>query len=180
MNRPYIKLSKQLYKPLGSARIAKLAEKLKEIFDTEVEVIKKEEKKMDLQVGDKITYKYLNNGDDLIHTAIIYSDSDLSDYKERLEDKTHIGSIEILRIERSHYELLEEKKELLTEEEKEFLKEFITFNNNKEMHIIRKVENFIFIYGFDYERIANFKIYNLRFKNLEEYKEYTLKELGLE
>lgn len=49
LNRPCIKLSRQLYKPIGST-ITKLAEKLKETFDTEVEVIKKEEKKMDIQV----------------------------------------------------------------------------------------------------------------------------------
>ena len=127
---------------------------------------------MTYKFGDRVIYRV--SGETI--ETLVADNEDVNNIQEDIQK----NRLEILKIERPKYEVVEEKKELLTEEEKEFLKEFITFNNNKEMHIIRKVENFIFIYGFDYERIANFKIYNLCFKNLEEYKEYTLKELGLE
>ena len=140
-----------------------------------------EGKEIDLQVGDRITYKYMNNGDELIHIAIIYSDSDLFDYKERIESKTQIGSIEILKIERPEYKVIEEKKELLTEEEKEFLKEICKY-----YYDISKIyfssEDTILFCNETFFVICKFNFYpkNMEFKKIERNKDYTLKELGLE
>lgn len=76
---------------------------------------------MDIQVGDRITYK---NG----HVELIQNNENL---KDRIENCT----IEVVKIERPKYEIVEEKEELLTEEEKEFLKNYVklieSLNNGK-------------------------------------------------
>lgn len=86
--------------------------------------------------------------------------------------------IQILKIERPQYETIEEKKELLTKEEKEFLKDMIRWYSDvsKIIFIGRDVD----IY--EEEHIINCPEYpnSLEFKNVEERKEYTLSELGLE
>ena len=102
---------------------------------------------------------------------------------EDLKDKKHI---EILKIERPKYEVVEEKKELLTEEEKEFLKKALEFGNygeatkNGTIKFIEKRGYFIYFY---YDEWCSNSIYidkNLYFRKLEEDKKYTLQELGLD
>ena len=78
--------------------------------------------------------------------------------------------------------IVEEEKELLTKEEREFLRQILKFGNygNETIKHIIKDGCYIELY---YEVWAYNNIYidkNLYFKNLEENKEYTLKELGLE
>ncbi len=128
----------------------------------------------DLQEGDRITYKY-NNGDDKIYKSIIQDDGDLEDYKERIERK----SLEILKIERPKYEVVEENEELLTEEEKEFLKGMCKYYD------ITKIKFYdIDVRLFDKDnRIKNCPDYppNMKFQNVKKTNYYyNLKELGLE
>lgn len=89
-------------------------------------------------------------------------------------------AIKILKIERTKYEVIEEKKELLTEEEKEFLKSYIKIIeklNNGDILSIRKQSTWIIIKlktGLEYQAEIG-----VRFKEIEDCKVYTLKELGL-
>ena len=136
---------------------------------------------MDIQVGDKITYKYLNNNDNKIYTSIIEDIGDLKTYERMIESRIEIGSIEILKIERPKYEVVEERKELLTEEEREFLKQYIKIIeslNNGQVTSIRKQSSWIILkLKTELEYQADI---GPKFKNLEDCKTYTLKELGLE
>ena len=124
---------------------------------------------MDIQVGDKVTYKY----EDEIYIKIILDEYELSVLKE--DDR------EILKIERPKYEVVEVKKELLTEEEKEFLKQYIKIieglNNGKVDRIIRREEDIFIVL----QTGLTYKIeIGIKFGNMQVNKEYTLKELGLE
>ena len=88
--------------------------------------------------------------------------------------------MEILKIERPHYEVVEEKKELLTEEEREFLKQCKKINNK-----INRIQSFEDItYLMDDNGTENIFIindtYKNLFKNLQNSRSYTLEELGLE
>ena len=85
---------------------------------------------------------------------------------------------EIIKIERPKYEEVKEKKELLTEEEKEFLKTICKFYDIKTIYF-NKVD-----IGF-YDKnnfIVNASNYteNMKFNKVEKNQYYTLKELGLE
>ena len=136
---------------------------------------------MDIQVGDRITYRYLEIKDK-IFIAIINVLSELIDYERMVKE----NQIEILKIERPKYEVIEEKKELLTEEEREFLKQVLIFmdkkissinitqilNNKKEIHFNQKEDGS----GLGYW----YYVKNSFFNGLEIDKVYTLKELGLE
>ncbi len=129
-----------------------------------------EDKNIDLQVGDRVTYKSIKTNE--VVTLIIDETALLND----MQDKRFF---EILKIERQKYETVYEKKELLTEEEKEFLKgilkyyemEYIEFQNE---NINLLDEDKYTIAYFDYPRR------NLEFEGIERHKYYTLKELGLE
>ena len=87
-------------------------------------------------------------------------------------------NIEILKIERPHYEVVEEKKELLTEEEKEFLKTICKYYDIRTIYF-NKVD--IGFYNKN-NSVVNSSNYpeNMEFNKVEKYKYYTLKELGLE
>lgn len=63
---------------------------------------------MKIQVGDRVTYKL--KLDNEVKTSLIESDSDI--YLLKKEDA------EILKIERTKYEVIEEKKEFLKEHKK--------------------------------------------------------------
>ena len=79
------------------------------------------ENNLDIQVGDRITYKY----DEKIRISIIENLSDIEFMRK------FANSIEIIKIERPKYEVVEENEELLTEEEREFLKQYKLFANYK-------------------------------------------------
>ncbi len=138
-----------------------------------------ENEKLDLQVGDRVTYRFIDK--DGIFTEIV-SSSNLSLasihwFKELLEDK----EIEIIKIERPHYEVVEEMKELLTEDEKEFLKQYIkiieNLDNGKVDGIRRSEENIYLLLetGINYHIEIGIKFGNMKLDN-----KYTLEELGLE
>ena len=128
--------------------------------------------KLDLQVGDKVTYKDLDRNE--IYTQII-------NYTGSGKDLMNTTYYEIIKIERPKYEVVEEKKELLTEEEKEFLKIYIKFIEslkNGQVISIRKQSSWIVLKlktGLDYQTDIGSK-----FKNMEDCKTYSLLELGLE
>lgn len=121
---------------------------------------------MDIQVGDRVTYKNKDRNTIAVETAT-------SDYDITVLSREHI---EILKIERPTYEVIEEKKELLTEEEKEFLKDItkwynnistIMFNQYIDMH-----EGSYCVSCLDYPS-------NVTFGGIEKNKDYTLEELGI-
>ena len=107
--------------------------------------------------------------------------------------------IEILKIERPKYEVVDSdgthiveneiiyrKKELLTKEEKEFLKQILQFGNYKsgtQNGIIKYITKAGYWLELNFSEFHCNSVYidkNLYFKGLTEDEEYTLKELGLE
>lgn len=127
---------------------------------------------MDIQVGDRITYKKKDVSE--IRVNIISSKFDLSCINSNLiHDK-----IELLKIERPKYE---EIKELLTKEEKEFLKSYIRligFENN--VKFIEKMDNHIIALYLSDNSDFRFEIStNENFIGIENYIRYSTQELGL-
>ena len=121
---------------------------------------------MDIQVGDRITYKD-NNGK--ICIIIIKED------KGELGDEDNTIK-EILKIERPEYKLIEEKKELLTEEEKEFLKTISKIKYDG-ISYIEKANGQLIVQGsMTYQ--TNYIITD-KFNGLTENERYTLEELRL-
>ena len=136
------------------------------------------ENKIDLQVGDRVTYRIIKTNE--ILTLIIDGSSLLED----LKDKKHI---EILKIERPKYEVVEEKKELLTEEEKKFLEQILKFMDIKilSISISKKIISEKKEIHFNQNRDSSglgywYYIKNNTFNGLETDKVYTLEELGLD
>lgn len=82
-----------------------------------------------------------------------------------------------MKIERQNYEVIEEHKELLTEEEKEFLKMISKIRIDGISHIKRR-NGELDITG-NTRSIVNYIPTN-KFKGLNEDEKYTLEELGLE
>lgn len=127
---------------------------------------------MNLEVGDRVTFKSTKNKQ--ISTIIV----DCIGFRDDLLDEDYC---EILKIERPHYEVIEEKKELLTEEEKELLKLYIKYIKslkNGKIETIYRQNNWMTL------RLKTELEYTLdigpKYSNMENCREYTLKELGLE
>ena len=80
---------------------------------------------MEIEVGDRVTYKRMNG--EKTKTVIIETDNEARSYENDFE----IGYHKLLKIERPNWEVVEEKKELLTEGEREFLKIYTKFNKIK-------------------------------------------------
>ena len=134
---------------------------------------------MDIKVGDLVTYK--SSGE--IRIASIIDDKDIDNIQEDIKNK----NIEILKIERPHYEVVEEKKELLTKEEKEFLKQVLKFMDIKILYIsidkqvVSNRKKIHFSQNEDGSGLGYwYYIKNSYFNRLEDNKVYTLQELGLE
>lgn len=118
---------------------------------------------MDIQVGDRVTYE---NG-----VAQVLN----SEY----EIEQAIGSVvKIIKIERPKWEVVEEKKDLLTEEEREFLKAMIKYYKVDKVRFYIKDINLYDENG----HILNYPDYpeNMKFEGVERNRLYTLSELGLE
>ena len=126
-----------------------------------------------VQVGDKVTIDCMG----AVKTIIITTEQQIEQMKENVATYTN----KILKIERPVYEVVEEKKELLTEKEREFLKLLNKFRKDG-INIIEKARNddkiFLIVEGFS-GLSSNF-IPIQRFEGLEFDKRYTLKDLGLE
>lgn len=125
---------------------------------------------MEMRVGDRVTYKY--EGGNNIFELIITSTSELIKFKNN-EVKA-----KVLKIERPNYSVIEEKekKELLTEEEREFLKNMVKWYNITHIRFnnedIDFLENSHIVCCLDYPT-------KLDFNNIETYKNYTLSELRI-
>lgn len=126
---------------------------------------------MDIQVGDRVTYKINQTG---TTKTIIIEDTDTIKVLNDLDYK-------ILKIERPKYEVIEEKKELLTEKEKEFLKFLLNYSPYKEeIKFIRKIyDDYLEFIETDNSCSFDFRFKDNYFKNLKDNNLYTLEELGL-
>lgn len=136
-----------------------------------------------MEVGDRITYKYLSTDDKNEYISVIQDTAELRNYKRMIENKAGLCSIEVLKIERPKWEIVEEKKELLTDEEREFLQSVLKFMNKEIKCITKKLKYNELELIFSEEEDGSgsgywYYIKNSYFKNLEE-REYTLKELRI-
>lgn len=130
--------------------------------------------KIEIEVGDRITYK---GGFRNTFVLMITETNDIYSLK----------GFEILKIERigsngwyTVYEK-EEKKELLTGEERTFLKPIIK-HITKKISFIKKYCGIVYLVKEDGFFVGDINISNfdIQFKGLKEDKEYALSELGLE
>lgn len=131
--------------------------------------------KMDIQVGDRVTYESINNNKKI--TEIVNNDNIDIGWFERNLKNIHIEILKIERIGENGWYTVYEEKELLTDEEREFLNAFknisrqeiegVEIDSDKVLEIHRELN------------CTNYIPTN-KFKNLEVNKYYTLKELGLE
>ena len=133
---------------------------------------------MDIQVGDRVTYRV---SDEIIET-LVADNEDVKNIQEDIQE----NRLEILKIERSKYEIVEEKKELLTEEEKADLKDIIE-NVNKYSRMKVNIISFretnngrLVINCFNNDYCMFEMVVYEKFKNLNKLEKYTLEELGLE
>ena len=126
---------------------------------------------MDIQVGDRVTY--IDKQGKKCIVIVLEDKGELSDGSDNLIS-------EILKIERPQYREIEVKKDLLTEEEKEFLRQCKKLNNS--INNIQSFENTIYLIDEDRdENVFTLKdIHKNLFKKLKDGHVYTLKELGLE
>lgn len=141
---------------------------------------------MDIKIGDKVTYKEPNSYfKEKVFSLIINNEGDIEIFAAGIKKaKNEADYIEIIKIERPNYEIVEEKKELLTDEERIFLKYFIKFNGFK-IHFIKKEGvHLFFANNFNdvvFNNLGNKSYYYCNnFKGLEMNKIYSLEELGLE
>lgn len=127
----------------------------------------------DIRLGDVITYKSKLDGK--INILLMTSSEQANFYSTS-------KSFEILKIERPTYEVVEEKKELLTDEEREFLKQFIKLSDFYIDYIQKngRVVDFLAIARGGYEQVGRIIVDNCYFKKLENEKMYSLSDLGLE
>lgn len=138
---------------------------------------------MDIQVGDRVTYKYLDSNKQI--TMIVTLNSEINDLN-KMQDKNYREPIKILKIERPNYSVIEEKKELLTEEEREFLEELIDNINQFSCARVNRIyihkDEFYYRISF-YQNL--FYISNIKIDNkselckLERASYYTLSELRI-
>ena len=124
---------------------------------------------MDIRVGDLVTYK---NSMGNIRQVVI------KDEEQKIKYINNVNTYKnILKIERPKYEVVEEKKELLTEEEKEFLKYMCKYYP---INSIWFFDNYISLRKNDIPQLSPAYPENIKFTNVEKWREYTIKELGLE
>lgn len=131
-----------------------------------------EEKVMDIQIGDRITYKCININKEDLEVEIIKDNIMLDDYKNRFENDFW----ELLKVERPNYSVIEEKKDLLTEEEREFLNIMIKF------YVITHIRfNDTDIDFLNNEHTVSYLDYpvNLNFNNVKRHKRCALSELRI-
>lgn len=135
---------------------------------------------MDIQVGDKITYMYEEDCVQKVICQMVTDTTDITILKNKEENK----EIEIIKNERigsNSWYIVYEKKELLTEEERKFLKKIIESYNRMFKTKIRK------IYYYSEKKlilINEIKEYEIEvensFRKLDIGAYYALSELGLE
>lgn len=136
---------------------------------------------LDIQVGDRITY--ITKVSKLLKGKTCY-DIEMVEEKRKAIITTDLDNIEkdnILKIERigqnGWYTVYEKDKELLTEKEREFLKQYIKFSNTV-INGIKKDDSILNFMQYDEE--INYISLIDDFEGLENHRLYYLKELGLE
>lgn len=131
---------------------------------------------MDIQVGDRVTYKSLNEPNYQKREKIVINEDEIIKILECVKDE----QIEIFKIERPKYEVIEEKKELLTEEEKEFLKSYIKIIKSLNNGQIKYIARYGVMIVVHLKTKLNYDAdIGPRFKGMIENKTYTLEELGI-
>lgn len=136
---------------------------------------------LDIQVGDRVTYidGVIENYYDFLKPAIRRK------YIEQTimvtTNKCYIEKDNILKIERigqnGWYTVYEKDKELLTEKEREFLKQYIKFSNTV-INGIKKDDSILNFMQYDEE--INYISLIDDFEGLENHRLYYLEDLGLE
>lgn len=124
---------------------------------------------MNIEVGDKVIYK---NKDDKEKITTIVTSSCERDYLRKAD-------IEILKIERPEWRVVEEKKDLLTEEEREFLKSYLKFMRleGEDMRFTKKLN--ILYCLFDDDSGYKIEVDYCNFREIKSNQLYTLKELRI-
>ncbi len=127
-------------------------------------------KDLDIQVGDIVTYK---DGSMKIITSKNKFGRQFDNYGKLIEKEN------IVKLERPKYEVIEEKEKLLTEEEREFLRQYIALSFHR-IDALTKTENTLLFYNDNiYDAVSNYEVKKDMFKNINN-RIYTLSELGLE
>ena len=120
---------------------------------------------MDIEIGDRVIFE---GG----IVKLIYDADRLWEINQYLNG----GGNQILKVERPNWEVVEEKKELLTEEEREFLKFFV---KHYEVESFRFNNNDIDVYSFEYTYICCPDYpENMKFNGVEK-RRYKPKELRI-
>ena len=134
-------------------------------------------KDLDLQVSDRVTYKYTDKSNTVVE--LVSNDNvDVLSFKDYLENE-RIKILKIERIGENGWYTVYEKKDLLTSEEKEFLKDIIKYYDNISQIKFREEiinlcdEDSYVMCSLDYPD-------NMKFENIKKVEFYTLKDLGLE
>lgn len=142
---------------------------------------------LDIQVGDRVTHEIegvktmVENNVCIMRTVKEKRTALVTMDQVIIKDETQILKIE--RIGKNGWYTVydkEEKKELLTEEERDFLEKFVKFSNNYINYIIRVEHTIIFHTDCHYHREEKIEVNNNFFNKLENNRKYTLSELGLE
>ena len=126
---------------------------------------------LDIQVGDRVTFHYVDNDETMIW--IVTTKEEADDFFNTKE------TLKIERIGENGWCTVYEKKDLLTDEEKEFLKDIIKYYDNISQIKFREEiinlcdEDSYVMCSLDYPD-------NMKFENIKKVEFYTLKDLGLE
>lgn len=132
----------------------------------------------DIEAGDRVTYKYKGESDIFTRIITINSDAEIT-----LKDDKEILKIE--RIGSNNWDTVYEKeKDLLTEEEREFLQQAIEFANygNKKNEKVKYIKQSGYFIYFHFSPHYSNSIYidkDIYFRGLTEDEQYSLSELGL-
>ena len=143
---------------------------------------------MDIKIGDKVTYKEPNSYfKEKVFSLIISNEGYIEIFTAGIKKaKNEADYIEIIKIERPNYEIVEEKKNLLNDKEKEFLKQILKYGNYKSgtkngiIKYIKKQGYWLKLCFSEFHCNSVYIDKDLYFKELVEDEEYTLRNLGLE
>ena len=128
---------------------------------------------MTYKFGDRVTYE---NSMGNVRQVVIKDEEQKIKYINNIDTYKNI-----LEIERPKYEVVKEKKELLNDNEREFLKDICKYYNNATEIEFFKGYLLMFETNDKTTIIMNLNYpENMKFKNVKKGKTYKLKELGLE
>lgn len=131
-------------------------------------------KNIPLIVGNRVTYEW----NEKIYQEIMVSNNDIDIFKEKCKKLGYkILNVEACLWEKIDFEEEIKEKKLFTEDEEEFLKSMIKWYNISTIEFsgteVFFKENGMIVCNLNYPE-------NMKFENIKKYKNYILKELGLE